>query len=153
MNKRLRSKSGFTLIELIIVLVLIGILAAVAVPRFANLQDGAEDAAVRGTLGNVRSALYITRAENMANFPSDTTTGGTGTVNWWPTLAQLQTAGSVIDGPMPTMPKGATPAATIAADATGSATVRTVSGVTGWKYNPNNGTFWANTAEDVANTW
>lgn len=46
MFKRLKSNDGFTLIEIVAVLVIMGILAAVAIPRFFNLQDRAREKAI-----------------------------------------------------------------------------------------------------------
>ncbi len=52
-------KEGFTLIELIIVIVILGILAAVAVPKFAGLTKRAKISAVKGFAGSVRAAMNI----------------------------------------------------------------------------------------------
>ena len=77
------NKKGFTLIELVIVLVIVGILAAVALPRFSNIQDDAKDSSVKGTVGNVRSALSIARSEFLIANDSNSN-------NYWPTLAEVQ---------------------------------------------------------------
>lgn len=67
-----RQQTGFTLIELVMVIVIIGILAAMAVPRFVNMQGEALDAALRGSEGAVRSAMTISIAQNKT-YPDVTT--------------------------------------------------------------------------------
>ena len=55
------NKKAFTLLELVIVLLIIGIMAAVAVPKFKDIRKKAAIAQVKGTLASVRSAINIWR--------------------------------------------------------------------------------------------
>jgi len=65
-----KSNKGFTLIELMIVVAIIGILAAVAMPRFADLVRKSNEGACKGSLGAIRSALSIYYADNEGMWPA-----------------------------------------------------------------------------------
>lgn len=69
LSKFFRNDKGFTLVELIMVIVIIGILAAVAVPKFVNLTGAANDAKCAANRGAINFAVAMTYAAIVANDP------------------------------------------------------------------------------------
>jgi MSHA pilin protein MshA len=61
-----KQQSGFTMIELIMVIVILGILAAFALPRFADFSGDARESTVNGIGGSLRSAAAIAHAAQLA---------------------------------------------------------------------------------------
>jgi len=62
-----RNEAGFTLIELVIVIVILGILASVAIPKYEDMREQARTATLKGQLGAIRSAVSIQYARNALN--------------------------------------------------------------------------------------
>jgi MSHA pilin protein MshA len=74
-----KSQQGFTLIELVVVITILGILAAFAIPRFAALDSAARVAATSAMVGTLRSAAALAHAQYLVagNSPASVTLEGT----------------------------------------------------------------------------
>jgi len=80
---KIASKKGFTMIELVFVIVVIGILSAIAIPRFAATRDDATITKAIATLGSVRSSLSTERQKRIlrGDFSALTSLGGSATAD------------------------------------------------------------------------
>jgi MSHA pilin protein MshA len=99
MNRKINQ--GFTLIELVVVITILGILAAFAIPRFASLEGQARLASIQALGGSVRSGAALSHALWLATNSPGTVTmeGQTITmVNGYPNLATIDDTISDLSG-------------------------------------------------------
>jgi len=73
--KLAKSTKGFTLIELVMVIVILGILAAVAVPKFADITGDANRAVFKADLANVAGGLAVKQAQTLIANPGASNSG------------------------------------------------------------------------------
>lgn len=130
-------KKGFTLVELVIVIVILGILSAVAIPKFVDLTANAKTAATKGALGGLRSGISIWYASNVAT--SSTTA--------WPAVTNL-TATADADKPVmaqgvPANPMVAASLSTVITTTGGDYSGSASSTAAAWIYNTASGKIWA----------
>lgn len=71
MRTALKSKEGFTLVELLVVLMVLGVLAAVAVPRISDISGKAQEVKAKTELKQVQTAMEVYLAEN-GTYPTST---------------------------------------------------------------------------------
>lgn len=139
------ARRAFTFLEVMVVVVMIGILAAIVIPSFGTVNDDAKAAAAQASLASVRGSITAFRNNQMFSGSAR-----------YPTLAELTTAGTVVAGTLPANPFNGL--STVQSVSSAAASNRTVSntGTYGWNYyidnalNPPAATFYLNSSSSTS---
>ena len=137
-----RKNAGFTLVELLIVVIILGILAAVVIPQFNTAAAESKEAAVASNLATIRQAIELYKVQHNDTFPTaaivnelTSATDVDGTIN------AAGKYGPYLRNSFPKNPIDASAAVT-----TGATMPAAASGAGGWIYSTGNGEFRANVA-------
>ncbi len=132
MKRRHSTRKGFTLVELVVVVLVLGILAAVAAPRLMNTANTAKNNGTKQSLAIVRNAIELYKNDNGS----------------YPTAANLATAlQNYLKGPFPMCQVGNVNNTVVAATAS---PITVVAGGAGWAFNETTGEFAVNHADGIA---
>ena len=159
-----KKQKGFTLVELMIVVAIIGVLAAVAIPKFADMLEKSREGATKGNLSAIKSAISNFYADQQGQYPltldtATTTAGGQSYPAFIPqyieTLPGVKvTAKNTVNGTVYANygpGKNASTAANVYTGTWGNPAFTTTSTGVGWKYNNADGNFWVNsTMQDMS---
>lgn len=153
-----KKRFGFSLVELVIVIVIIGVIAAIAIPRMSRGASAAGESALVGNLAVLRNAIEMYATEHSGVFPGAKTDGMGGSANSAEALTNQLTKYSAADGScsetkdaahpfgpylrkgIPPAPVGTSQGSTVVkVDATTTPPAVSTTGGYGWVYNPSTG--------------
>jgi len=122
----MKRRIGFTLIELVVVVMILGILVAIAAPKMVNIMGDATDNSARQTLNAIRDAIETYASQHSGDYPPGDTEA-----NFRSAVEEF------LRGPFPKSAVGMKDD-TVAFD---SASPLSADGLSSWKYNPDTGEF------------
>jgi type II secretory pathway pseudopilin PulG len=143
MRKILRSRLGFTIVELVIILVVLAIMAAIAIPRYNSVSSEAKESACKSALKNLRAGIYIYYTNRVIK----------GDSAHYPPCDSLMKVGCIFPNGVPKNPFQNDRYAPDSIIETDQPRGVTIGDVGGWAYNPDTGDIWPNTDVVGENMW
>jgi len=135
MSKTRRNQSGFTLVELLIVVIILGILAAVVIPQFNTAAAESKEAALASNLATIRQAIELYKVQHNDTFPDSTI------VVQLTTTTDVTGAAGTKYGPYIRNAFPSDPINSLATVTTGATMPAAAAGAAGWVYCTANGEF------------
>ena len=146
LHNRARNQKGFTLVELLIVVIILGILAAVVIPQFNTAASESKEAALASNLATIRQAIEMYKVQHNDVFP----TAAIETELTTKTNISGGTTGTLLYGPYlrNSFPKNPVDSAnsTLIGTSTTAGALPAGDGGSQWFYNTADGAFFANTS-------
>jgi len=140
-----RSTQGFTLVEILIVVVILGILAAIVIPQFTQASESARASNLKSQLQTLRSQIELYQVQHNGDYPDLNT-------DWTP-MTETSDASGNTDADGPYGPYLQQPLSNPFFDGDAATAVDenmdSASDVAGWSYNSDNGNVKANIPDDV----
>ena len=148
-----RMNKGFTLVEILIVVIILGILAAIVIPQFTEASNDARVSALVSDLQTVRSQIELYKIQHLDNFPGMNDGTWVSTADFVTDLTTKTSLAGVAGtdyGPyLQKFPTNPFNDSAVVRDATGADDPNSESGTDGWWFNPTTGNFGVNTDEYV----
>ncbi len=130
LRRKTNRRGGFTLVEILIVVIILGILAGIVIPQFSSASQDSRNSSLKAQLQTIRSAIAVYQMQHMDHLPDLS-------ASWTPLLAQTDPQGGTSGAPMQG-PYLQTPPVNALTGGTSLAT-SAASGVD-WVWNPATGT-------------
>ena len=149
-----RKNTGFTLVEILIVVIILGILAAIVIPQFTEASNDARVSAMVSDLQTVRSQIELYKVQHKDNYPG-TAANGTWSINNFKTHLTSKTdidggAGGTLGPYLQKFPTNPFNSSNTVRDATLAADPNAAVGNDGWWFNSTTGSFGVNSTDYIS---
>jgi general secretion pathway protein G len=154
MNRIVKARRGFTLVEILIVVIILGILAAIVIPQFTNASNDARKSSLTSQLQTLRSQIQLYSLQHLDQYPPLLVAGG---ATAWDNMTVKTNPDHTVTGTpqlgpylqaAPTNSLNSNSSVGIVTGTTdyGSGGVANASGNVGWVFNTTTGKIWATSA-------